>query len=209
MQLPSSRLAANGDSLLDAAREGSSEALGALCQQQQAYLLLVAERCLFRGLRAKVGASDIVQQSMLEAHRSIDQFDGRSEAELRAWLAQIVRRNAADEARRYRGTKRRDASREAPWTFETAQEAVALDATPSVLMRKAESDEELIKAIKELPPHYRQVIEMRHRDALPYAEIAVQMAISAEAARKLWCRAIRHLQRTLDAAHEDRRLQHG
>src|SRR6516162_3607856 len=100
------------DKLLAAARAGSAEALGKALETCRRYLLLVAERRLDPKLRAKGGASDLVQETFLEAQRDFDAFRGTSEAELLAWLSRLLLNNVGNFARRYRGTDKRDVGRE-------------------------------------------------------------------------------------------------
>jgi RNA polymerase sigma-70 factor, ECF subfamily len=47
------------------------------------YLLLVANREMGNDLKSKEGASDVVQETLLQAHRDWGKFFGRTEAELR------------------------------------------------------------------------------------------------------------------------------
>ncbi len=54
--------------------------------QYRSYLKLLADLQLNPRLKVKEAPSDIVQQTMLEAHRDFAGFRGRTEAELRAWL---------------------------------------------------------------------------------------------------------------------------
>jgi RNA polymerase sigma-70 factor (ECF subfamily) len=69
---------------LPEARAGSPEALGRALEGCRLYLLALAERELDAGLRAKGGASDLVQETFLEAQRDFARFRGDSEAELLA-----------------------------------------------------------------------------------------------------------------------------
>jgi len=57
------------------------------------YLLALAKSQLNPRLQTKMGASDVVQQSLLQACQAIGEFRGSSEAELRGWLRQILARN--------------------------------------------------------------------------------------------------------------------
>src|SRR6516165_11883047 len=97
---------------LAAARAGSREALGAGLETCRRYLLLVADREIHPDLRAKGGASDLVQDTFLEAQRDFDQFHGASADELRAWLRRLLLNNVANFTRQYRERAKRDVGRE-------------------------------------------------------------------------------------------------
>src|SRR2546423_1075372 len=99
---------------LAAARAGSNEALGQALEVCRAYLLRIANDGLDAALRAKGGASDLVQETFLEAQRDFPRFNGTSDAEWKAWLRQLLVHNAANFARRYRGTGKRRADRAVP-----------------------------------------------------------------------------------------------
>src|SRR5438874_308510 len=81
------------DVLLAAARGGCRQALGALLERYRDYLLLLARAELAPDLRPKEGASDLVQQTFLEAQRDFAAFQGRTEEELLAWLKRLLRNN--------------------------------------------------------------------------------------------------------------------
>src|SRR5262249_15133212 len=98
--------------LLDALRGGSAEAQGEILQRYQPWLRLLARLQLNQRFQGKFDASDVVQLTMLEAFRAFGQFRGSTEAELTAWLRQILAHVLAHEMRRYHGTAQRDVSRE-------------------------------------------------------------------------------------------------
>jgi RNA polymerase sigma-70 factor (ECF subfamily) len=209
MQFRCSKTAAGRTQQIDAARAGDHESWAALCEEHWQYLVLIAGQHVGRDLQSKVGASDIVQQSMLEAQRSIGQFRGSNDRELRAWLAQIVRRNVIDQARRYCETRGSAKAKEVAWSIAPKHSLAAEGETPSFLVRQAEFDQELIRAVAQLSPRHQQIIEMRHRDGLTHAEIAERLNISVEASRQLWTRAVRHLQQILGTAHEGQQARSG
>ena len=70
------------------------------------YLRMLARMQIESRFQAKIDASDIVQQTMLDAHQAQDQFRGNDDDDLRAWLRRILARNLADEVRKYRRDKR-------------------------------------------------------------------------------------------------------
>jgi RNA polymerase sigma-70 factor (ECF subfamily) len=188
--------------LLAEARDGSPAALGEALEACRAYLLTVAGQELDPALRAKAGASDLVQQTFLEAQRDFKQFDGATEAELLNWLRRVLRNNVTNFARAYRATGKREVGREveleagrssADWRSALAGDTT----TPSRLVMQAEQLEALEQAIARLPDDYRQVIEYRYREERSFDEIAELMNCSANAACKLWSRAIEKLEKEL------------
>src|SRR5262249_41034886 len=95
------------DELLQRARAGDRSALGQLLQRYRNYLALLARYQIDRRLQGKVDASDLIQETFLEAHRDFAQFRGRTESELGNWLRRILANNLANEVARYCGSRRR------------------------------------------------------------------------------------------------------
>ena len=92
------------ETLLNHARRGESPAQGELLRRFEPWLRLLARVQLESRFAAKFDASDVVQQTLLEAIKAFPQFRGSTEAELTAWLRQILAHAMAHEFRRYRGT---------------------------------------------------------------------------------------------------------
>lgn len=96
------------DEVLRAERQlSSSWSLGSL----RPWLKIVAERELPAGLRGRVEASDIVQQTLLDAWRGLGGFRGKTQAERLAWLRMILRRVVLQEGRSRFGTQKRGGER--------------------------------------------------------------------------------------------------
>src|SRR5437899_13063194 len=96
------------DDLLIRARAGDQAVLGRLLEQYRPYLHLLARVEIGRHLRSKLDASDLVQETFLEAHRHFDRFEGLEEGQLTHWLRQILAGTLAVQLRRYLGTQARD-----------------------------------------------------------------------------------------------------
>jgi RNA polymerase sigma-70 factor (ECF subfamily) len=187
---------------LQAAHAGSVEALGQALETCRGYLLLIARRELPAALQAKGGASDLVQETLLDAVGAFGQFQGTSEAELHAWLRRLLLNNLVSFARRYRGADKRQVGREVGLNLadpEALAQALAADApSPSAEAIGREQDEALERAMRRLPEEYRTVLALRHRDDLPFEEIGRRLGRSANAARKLWARAVERLEQELE-----------
>jgi RNA polymerase sigma-70 factor (ECF subfamily) len=182
---------------LAAARAGSTEALGKAFQACRNYLLLVAGQQLDPGLQAKGGESDLVQETFLRAQRDFARFQGTSEGELLAWLRQILVNNVANFSRRYRSEKRA-VHREVGLVPEDSRQVpgpALFDPllTPSSEAVEREQAEVLRRALQRLPDEYRQVIVLRYLEGCSFEQIGSLMDRSADAARKLWSRAMGRL----------------
>src|SRR5436190_20738143 len=77
----------------------------------RSYLLLLARARLDRKIQGKLDASDIVQQTMLEAQQALESFRGEDLATQAAWLRRILARNLANAVRNLTCEKR-DVQRE-------------------------------------------------------------------------------------------------
>jgi RNA polymerase sigma-70 factor (ECF subfamily) len=193
-------------SLLRAAQAGSREASGQLFEQFRPYLLLIANQDLGAQTQGKVGASDVVQDAMLSAQRTIDDFRGQTAEELRGWLRRILLNDVLQTRRRYRETDKRQISREVTFDNRPGLDRASADPpcpqmTPSAWVMAQEEAETLRRAMSQMPPEHQQVLHLRNWQDLPFAEIGTQMNRSSEAARKLWSRAVVQLQRNL-SRHE-------
>src|SRR5262245_8196696 len=94
------------------ARAGSPDALGQVLDACRHYLLLIADEDLDPALREKGGASDLVQQTFLEAQTAFPRFQGGTQDELLAWMRKLLRNNLIDFTRRFRDVAKRSSERE-------------------------------------------------------------------------------------------------
>jgi RNA polymerase sigma-70 factor, ECF subfamily len=190
------------------ARAGDASARDRLFAACRSYVGLIARASVEPWMRAKVDASDIVQQTLLDAHRDFDRFAGQTEAEWLAWLRQILAHNAGDEIRRYGVAGKRAARREVALGFgatadsaEHAWEPASPDASPSQMAVHNERELLLAEAIEQLPEDYREVVILRNIQRLSFDEVASHLNRSRPAAQMLWMRAIEKLRTLLPAEH--------
>ena len=197
-----SDLAGGAAQWLPAARAGSREALGKVLEAARQYLLAIARQEFDPDLRAKNSPSDVVQETFVEAQRDFGQFQGDTEAELLAWLRQLLLNNLGQFSRRYRDTDKRQVSKEisldgAPSSAEVKENLLADTPTPSSPAVEQEEAEKVRRTLERLPEHYRQVLLWRYEDDLPFDEIALRLGKSANAVRHLWARAVARFEEEL------------
>ena len=190
--------------LLASARRGDEAARGQLFALYSRYLMLLARVQVGSRLQGKVDPSDLVQETLLEAHRQFAQFRGSSEPELTAWLRRILAGQIALLLRRYLGTKGRDVNLERDLAVQLDQSSQAWDAglaasysTPSQHAVRREQAVLLAEALDRLSEDYREVIILRHLEGLPFAQVAQRMNRSEDSVQKLWTRALASLRRSL------------
>jgi RNA polymerase sigma-70 factor (ECF subfamily) len=58
---------------------------------------------------------------------------------------------------------------------------------------RREDSLKLSRALDLLPPHYREVVLLRHIEGLPFAQVAEHMQRTVESVEKLWVRALARL----------------
>jgi RNA polymerase sigma-70 factor (ECF subfamily) len=194
------------DDLLPRARGGDPQALGQLLELYRCYLRLLVRLQMGRRLRVKVDASDVVQETFLEAHRDFAQFRGTTEAELVGWLRQILAGNLADLARRFQGTQRRDVRLEQQLADELHQSSQALDrglvapqSSPSTRAARREQAVLLADALDRLSEDHRQVLVLRHLEGLSFPDVARRMDRTLDSVKNLWTRALDRLRRALES----------
>jgi RNA polymerase sigma-70 factor (ECF subfamily) len=195
------------ENLLLRARQGDRTALGQLLETYRNYLKLLARLQIGRRLRGKADASDLVQETFLEAHRDFRQFRGMTEAELLGWLRQVLVSNLANLARRYYGTARRDVRLERELAVELERSSkvlerglVAKHSSPSAVAAHREQAVLLANALEDLPEDYREAIILRHLQGLSFPEVAERMGRTVDSVKKLWARALARLRVSLGEA---------
>ena len=167
------------------------------------YLRLLVRLQTDPRLHGKLDPSGVVQQTLFEAHQAIRQLQGRSEAQILAWLRKALARNLADEIRRL-GAGKRDVAREQSLEQALERSSSHLEAWLAVEQaspeQQAERHEQLLRlaaALERLPAKQRLAVELRHLRGLSHAEVAAEMSTSKAAVVGLLHRGIEKLREFL------------
>jgi RNA polymerase sigma-70 factor (ECF subfamily) len=183
-----------------------SEVGAAPLERFRAYLGLLARLHLDRRLQGKLDPSDVVQQTFLQAYRALDQFRGHGDAELTAWLRQILARNLAHAARDLGRDKRdvaRERSLEAALQASSAQLEAWLAADHSSPSQRADRNEQMLRladALAELPEAQREAVLLHYWQGLSATEIGAQLGRTPAAVAGLLKRGLKQLRLRMNPA---------
>jgi RNA polymerase sigma-70 factor (ECF subfamily) len=197
------------EQLLAEARRGRDEALGRLLEMYRNYLSLLARTQIDLHVQGRVDASDLVQETFLDACRDFGQFRGTSEIEWVAWLRKVLVFNLARVMQQQVVAQKRSTRRELSLdrhlaALERSSERmeaalVGRHSSPSVQAQRRERSAWVADQLARLPADYREVIVLRNLEGLPFAQVARRMGRSAGAVRVLWVRAVDQLRHLLEA----------
>ena len=167
------------------------------------YLHLLARLQLGSRMQKHLDASDVVQQTFLEAQKQLAQFRGRSEAELTAWLRQILAHNLADVLRAL-GRAKRDVSRERSLEVALEESSARLQSwlaaeqsSPSQKAQRKEQGVRLAAALAQLPEPQREALTLRHLEGWSLADIAQHLGRTQAAVVGLLQRGLKALRQLL------------
>ena len=167
------------------------------------WLLDLAQRRWDNALRDWGNPSDLVQQTLLEAHQKLEGFKGTTDPVFAAWLKEILLNNLVD-ASLSRRRKKRDYRRKTPLDASagdsTAGCAACLaldDPTPSKVVEATEQLALLTDSIATLPPEQQQAITLHHLRGLTVSATAAQMGRSEATVAGLLRRGLKRLGKKL------------
>ena len=154
-------------------------------------------------LQVKVSPSDVVQETLLERIVALPRSGVARERNSLLWVQGILNHRVQTAYRRYRDTSKRDIGRETGLheLSESKQppEIAMIQSSPSGHAVANEEQTRLEAAIRQLSPRHEQVIRLRNELKLSFDEVAIALSCSADAAQKLWTRAVKQLSRKLNS----------
>jgi RNA polymerase sigma-70 factor (ECF subfamily) len=175
----------------------------AIVAHYEPYLRMLARTYARKAYQAKVGASDIVQQTMMQAVQGLDGFRGGTEAEFRGWLRQILAHHICHLDRDLHRDKR-DIRREQSIEQKLAQSSMRLEGllagegpTPSQNAALGENVLQVAEAIQRLPDTQREAIQLHYLEGMKLSEVADQMQKSSGAVAGLLHRGMKTLRAQL------------
>ena len=180
-----------------------AEEAGTILERFRAYLDLLARLQLDRRLQRKLDPADLVQQTLLQALHAFDRFRGSSEAELAAWLRQILANNLSNAARDLRRAKR-DVARECSLETALEQSSARLEAwliadqsSPSKQVQRKEQVLQLADALARLPDAQRDAVTLHYLQHWSLEEVGRELGRTPAAVAGLVKRGLKQLRSEL------------
>jgi RNA polymerase sigma-70 factor (ECF subfamily) len=187
--------------LLARLQAGETEAFGRLFAQHRAYLHQVIDMRLDAQMRRRVDASDVIQETQLEAARRMAEYLRRQPMPFRVWLRKTAHERLAKLRQQHVVAKRRSVRREAalPYrsTFRLAQRWLGGGTTPSQQMGRRELAELVRRAIGQLAELDREIVLMLDIEGLSSQQAGYVLDVEPATVRRRHARALLKVHRIL------------
>jgi RNA polymerase sigma-70 factor (ECF subfamily) len=189
--------------LIAEARRGDTRSLEEILERSLPFLNERATRTIERKLKARLDPADLVQQTLLEAFRDFDSFEGDDIHTFTYWIQRILDHNIVEAHRRNVVVRKRnihversidDSVLARPKLRESLE---AHKPTPSGMFTSKERAKHVRIAVASLPANQREVIWLKHFQQWPLRRIAHYLNRSESAIAGLLKRGIRNLRRSL------------
>lgn len=200
---------ARGDSaatqqLLDRIQLGDAAAFDELFERHRAVLHGFLDNRIDERLRARIDASDVVQEAQIVAFRRLDEFLVRRPMPFHIWLRKTAYEKLLMLRRQHVQSRRRATHREEPFpersSLGLARRLCHRPSGPSHRLMRDERAEQVRRVLADLSAEDRELLLMRNYEDLAYGEIAALLDITAAAARQRHGRALLRLSRLLGKA---------
>jgi RNA polymerase sigma-70 factor, ECF subfamily len=182
------------DRLLREAARGDEASLRTLLERHRERLRRMVALRLDSRLSARVDASDVVQEALIDAARKLVDYERDRPLPFYPWLHRLTAERLAVVHRKHRRGAR-NVGREQP-AFARPDDSARLlvdylvdsDTTPGHDLVREERRQRVRDGLKRLPPPDREILVMRYLEDLTFPEIAAILEIGESAAkmRHLW-----------------------
>jgi RNA polymerase sigma-70 factor (ECF subfamily) len=191
--------------LLNGVSRGEGDAVNRLMERHRDSLRRMIALRMDRRMAARVDASDVVQDVLVEAHARLRDYLADPRMPFHLWLRSLAQDRMIDLHRRHRA-QRRDVSREQTLdqgggidrsSFNLAAQLRDEGLTPAAAAIREELEQRFWVAVDALDEPDRELILMRHGEHLGNSEVAALLGITPAAAGMRYLRALRRLRSAL------------
>ena len=165
-------------------------------------LVTLAEAMISPAYRGDIEASDLVQQTLMEAHACADLLDTFEQGPFFIWLRKALKNNLLDAVKSL-NTQKNDVGRrvresELEDSFARLEQVLAGDETsPSQLALRNEQIATMLSSLQQLPDNQRMAVVMKHLQGLSLKEVAESLELTESATAGLLHRGRQNLIRRM------------
>jgi len=189
------------EQLLQRVRQGDASAEGELLQRHRDRIKRMVHLRMDRRVARRLDPSDVVQETLIEAHRKLPQYAEQQPLPFYPWLWRLARERLIQLHRRHLYAKGRSVARELHLSddsvMELAERLVAGGNSPSEAVRGADDREHVRCALHELPLHDKEILVMRFLEHMEVHEIAASLELTPGTVCTRQLRALRRLRKQL------------
>ena len=192
--------------LIEQAVRGDASARHELLELYRERLKRMVASRLDRRLASRVDPSDVVQDTLADASRRMDDYLRDRPLPFLAWLRQLAGERIIDTHRRHIVSQRRSITREdrRGGSYDDSSRALlrrflASDTSPSNRLSRKERRDQVMRALDALSARDREVLVMRYLEQLAAAEIAEALGTTEGAVKARLFRALVHMRSRLEA----------
>jgi RNA polymerase sigma-70 factor (ECF subfamily) len=186
--------------LLARARRGDADATEQLLERHRHRLERMVAVRLDRQLAPRLDASDVVQETLIEASKKLADYLRDPPIEFYPWLRQIALEKVMKQHRRHRA-HRRDVQREMPGgvalpdqsDLELADLLIDSATDPGRRVARNEWRDRVRAALRQLPETDRELLVLRYLEGLSMSETAAVLGVRVGAAKMRHRRALEAL----------------
>jgi len=192
--------------LLAEAGKGNAAAVDRLLAEHRDSIRRMISLRLDPALSARLDASDVVQDVLLEASRRLQEYLRDPAMPFHLWLRHIAKDHVIDAYRKHRRAKRRSLDREQSLvpsaladhsSVEIMGQLLDQDLTPASAAIRRELQRRMEQALRNLEEEDQEIIFLRVYEQLPNQEAAQFLGLTEAAASMRYLRAVRRLQQEL------------
>ncbi len=181
-------------------------ALGELLEEHRSRLLAMLRRRIDPALGVRIDAEEILSETFLKAGQRWGEYCQDRQMTPYAWLYRLAL-DCLIGAWRRQTRARRDLRRDMPWPEQTSVQLglglVQGGTSPSEAVLRSELRERVRTVMACLSPQDQEVLWMRHSDQLSFADAAMVLGITENAATVRYARALRRLKEKWFQAEEE------
>jgi RNA polymerase sigma-70 factor (ECF subfamily) len=188
--------------LIERTKNGDASAFEELFKRHRGRLQKAIALRMDRRVAARMDASDVLQETYMEAFRRFPDYLNHEVMPFYLWLHWIAREKVIGLHRRHLGAEKRTVRHEVPLmpvdsSAEFASGLIGRLPSPSQELAKAELAERLRLALGQLDDDERDLILWRHFEQLSAHDMALLLSITDAAANKRYIRALERLRKLL------------